>query len=115
MALRMIIRLEDITALQLSPGADDALVVKVRPAATVTYASVMEPDSASNNCRACGVRFSFFGKHRHHCRSSMSRDAFFESLRPEIWRRGCGLLFCHECSPESTRRFPTNRVHQVWS
>jgi hypothetical protein len=68
LAVRMIVRLEDITALHLSPGADDALVVAVRSAATVTYASVMEQDEASNNCRACGVQFSFFGKHRHHCR-----------------------------------------------
>ena len=68
LAVRMIVRLEDVTALHLSPGADDALVVAVRPAATVTYASVMEQDEASNNCRACGVQFKFFGKHRHHCR-----------------------------------------------
>ena len=68
MSLRMTLRLEDITGLQLSPGADDALVVSVRPSATVTYASVMEPDEASNTCRNCQVEFSFFGKHRHHCR-----------------------------------------------
>jgi hypothetical protein len=68
LAVRMIVRLEDITALQLSPGADDALVVAVRPTATVTYASVVERDDASNQCRGCGVQFSFFGKHKHHCR-----------------------------------------------
>jgi hypothetical protein len=128
MALRMIVRLEDITALQLSPGADDALVVSVRPATTVTYASVMEPDDAGNNCRGCGVEFSFFGKHRHHCRWRLLPLVFWVVCSlclclclcvsvclylNSSHSRGCGQLFCHECSPELTRRFPTNRVHQV--
>jgi hypothetical protein len=85
MALRMVVRLEDIASLQLSPGADDALVVTVRPATTVTYASVMERDDASNSCRACAVEFSFFGKHRHHCR-------LHPSSLPEF-----NFLFTHLC------------------
>lgn len=84
MAVRMIVKLEDITGLQLSPGADDALVVsvsrapslsvflshfvQVRPATTVTYASVVPQDDAVKSCRNCSVEFSFFGKHRHRCR-----------------------------------------------
>jgi hypothetical protein len=64
----MIVKLEDITSLTLSPGADDALVVCVRPATTVTYASVVPQDDAVKSCRTCSKEFSFFGKHRHRCR-----------------------------------------------
>ena len=133
MAVRMIVRLEDITGvtrygtrvnhgrttvtchtgLQLSPGADDALVVSVRPSATVTYASVMEADESSNSCRNCQVEFSFFGKHRHHCRSGAEPPEIAFRFCCLTRCRGCGKLFCHECSPEEIRRFPANRVHQV--
>ena len=65
---RMIVKLEDITGLQLSPGADDALVVTVRPATTVAYASIVPQDDPVKSCRSCSKEFSFFGKHKHRCR-----------------------------------------------
>jgi hypothetical protein len=79
MAVRMIVKLEDITGLQLSPGADDALVVTVRPATTVAYASIVPQDDPVKSCRSCSKEFSFFGKHKHRCRLDCAplRDLVF--------------------------------------